>query len=86
MMGTSRAARGAYPSCTCMTPERVREARQRGTEAEIDPACAYHRDAAEHPYDHSIPWNCPTYHDGCNCKEQIAALRERLKAVEGAGR
>lgn len=33
----------------------------------IHPDCAYHALAAEFPLDHSIPWNCATYYDGCNC-------------------
>jgi hypothetical protein len=33
----------------------------------IRPECTYHRAAAANPNNHSIPWNCPTYWDGCNC-------------------
>lgn len=33
----------------------------------IDPECRYHQAAAEQPWNHRIPWNCPTYFDGCNC-------------------
>jgi hypothetical protein len=39
-------------------------------EWKIDPKCIYHKMAKKYPKDHSIPWNCPTYWDGCNCKEQ----------------
>lgn len=42
-------------------------------------------EAKARPYDHSIPWNCPTYWDGCNCAERLeraeaalATLRERI--------
>lgn len=31
--------------------------------------CPYHNLAAQNPDDHSIPWNCPTYWDGCNCAD-----------------
>lgn len=31
-------------------------------------AANYFRIAAENPEDHRIPWNCPSYWDGCNCK------------------
>lgn len=34
----------------------------------IQPECQYHRMAAEQPWNHRIPWNCPTYWDGCNCE------------------
>jgi hypothetical protein len=34
---------------------------------EILPDCQYHRMAAEQPWNHHIPWNCPTFWDGCNC-------------------
>jgi len=33
----------------------------------IDPKCIYHQMAKKYPANHSIPWNCPTYWDGCNC-------------------
>jgi hypothetical protein len=29
--------------------------------------CLYHYAAALQPDNHRIPWNCPTYYDGCNC-------------------
>ena len=50
----------------------------------IDPECPYHKAAAASPQDHSIPWNCPTYHDGCNCKEALRSWRAenaRLRAA-----
>ena len=31
-------------------------------------ACRYHQGAAQQPWNHRIPWNCPTYWDGCNCE------------------
>lgn len=30
--------------------------------------CRYHEGAAQQPWNHRIPWNCPTYWDGCNCE------------------
>jgi hypothetical protein len=33
----------------------------------IDPDCEYHRAAATEPWNHAVPWNCPTFWDGCNC-------------------
>lgn len=29
--------------------------------------CLYHYVAQLQPNNHKIPWNCPTYYDGCNC-------------------
>lgn len=37
----------------------------------INPDCAYHKRAAEHPDDHSMPWNCPTYWAGCHCQSEV---------------
>lgn len=34
----------------------------------INPDCPYHKAATARPWDHRIPWNCPTYWDGCNCE------------------
>ena len=31
--------------------------------------CLYHYAAQLQPSNHRIPWNCPTYYDGCNCGE-----------------
>lgn len=28
----------------------------------------YHEAAAMQPWNHRIPWNCPSYWDGCNCE------------------
>ena len=30
-------------------------------------ACLYHYAARLQPWNHRIPWNCPSYYDGCNC-------------------
>lgn len=30
--------------------------------------CMYHYAASIQPDNHRIPWNCPTYYDGCNCE------------------
>jgi hypothetical protein len=32
-------------------------------------SCMYHYGASLQPGNHRIPWNCPTYYDGCNCAE-----------------
>ena len=29
--------------------------------------CMYHYAAKLQPDNHRIPWNCPTFYDGCNC-------------------
>ena len=57
-----------YGSCICGPPKR----RDDGTYdwSNIRSDCGYHTVAAENPDDHRIPWNCPTYWDGCNCKER----------------
>jgi hypothetical protein len=44
-----------YPGCSCPTHDVV------------DPDCLYHYAASVQPDNHHIPWNCPTYYDGCNC-------------------
>lgn len=41
--------------------------------------CGYHKLARAYPYDHSIAWNCPTYYDGCNCKETVRMYHEERK-------
>jgi hypothetical protein len=35
----------------------------------INPSCQYHASAAQQPWNHRIPWNCPTFYDGCNCDD-----------------
>ena len=37
----------------------------------FNPDCGYHNAAKEQPWNHSIPWNCPTYWDCCNCLEYM---------------
>jgi hypothetical protein len=56
-----------YPGCICVRPERLAlsSSKRRLT---ILPDCRYHQIAAAHPHDHRIPWNCPTFYDGCNCE------------------
>lgn len=44
----------------------------------IDPKCKYHATAAKYPSNHAIPWNCPTYWDGCNCNQRIRTLESEL--------
>lgn len=34
----------------------------------VNPKCKYHAAAKRQPWNHTIPWNCPTFLDGCNCK------------------
>jgi hypothetical protein len=31
-------------------------------------SCLYHYAARLQPDNHRIPWNCPTFYDGCNCE------------------
>lgn len=64
----------------CICPKPTAKKEDGSYDWKIDPACLYHRAAAERPQDHSIPWNCPTYYDGCNCKDSI----ERFMAGETA--
>lgn len=65
-------ARAALSSCICVTLDGQPygySANGDGTyEWRIDPACEYHQAAAAEPWNHRIPWNCPTYWDGCNCE------------------
>jgi hypothetical protein len=35
---------------------------------EVRDDCMYHYAAALQPWNHRIPWNCPSYYDGCNCE------------------
>lgn len=42
--------------CTCPNPHNPNPDR-----------CVYHYAAQLQPGNHRIPWNCPTYYDGCNC-------------------
>lgn len=62
-----------HGSCICQIREK---------KLVVDPACGYHRAAAAAPMDHSIPWNCPTYWDGCNCARVIADLRAEIAAAK----
>jgi hypothetical protein len=40
----------------------------RGKRHEIRDDCMYHYAARQQPWNHRIPWNCPSYYDGCNCQ------------------
>lgn len=76
-------------SCICADPKHPRfkeftDAWSRGEEL-ADPDCKYHQQAAAAPMDHSIPWNCPTYWDGCNCRTEVRRLRSRVQELEDAG-
>ncbi len=72
--------------CICTTPNR----REDGTfDWQIDPACVYHATAAKYPHNHTIPWNCPTYHDGCNChnvlkdkESETIELKAKIEQLE----
>jgi hypothetical protein len=63
-------------SCICVVPGNIDIENQ--SIIQIKPECTYHKAAAAHPQDHSIPWNCPTYWDGCNCKRVIDKLNKEL--------
>jgi hypothetical protein len=41
--------------------------------------CAYHLAAELQPWNHKIPWNCPAFHDGCNCIEHKEEIVRRSK-------
>jgi len=41
----------------------------RDKDHKISPSCMYHYAAQLQPENHNIPWNCPTYYDGCNCED-----------------
>lgn len=47
----------------------------------INPRCEYHATAAKYPSNHSIPWNCPTFYDGCNCNQEFRDLRAANAAL-----
>lgn len=34
----------------------------------MDLGDSYHYGAELQPWNHRIPWNCPSYYDGCNCE------------------
>ena len=56
------------PSCVCNNGEYgATRLPDGGYEWNLDPECPYHQLAAKYPHDHRIPWNCPTFYDGCNC-------------------
>ena len=70
------AARQAYYRARLVTYARVRELTIADTGGctcgictAVDPDCMYHYAAELQPGNHKIPWNCPTYYDGCNCGE-----------------
>jgi hypothetical protein len=49
--------------CTCRWTGAVHRA------VDISEDCMYHYAARLQPWNHKIPWNCPTYYDGCNCEK-----------------
>ena len=53
-----------YPGCAC------------NALPEVNPDCLYHYAASPQPDNHRIPWNCPTYYDGCNCDSAKASVGE----------
>lgn len=72
--------------CVCVTPSRIAAAG--GAMPTILPGCEYHEVAAAYPNDHAIPWNCPSYYDGCNCtrpNDRPALPRIRLDEVWRGG-
>jgi hypothetical protein len=68
--GESRSV--ARSSCTCMSSGITHD--QWATNMN----CSYHRLAAQFPLDHSIPWACPTFWDGCNCTGDPKSDRQHL--------
>jgi hypothetical protein len=62
--------------CICSGLNDPKEVMKDPTKWRIDPDCIYHQMAKKYPKDHSIPWNCPTYWDGCNCKKPTKTEEE----------
>ena len=58
-----------YSGCSCSYGAYV--------EGEVypKPDCDYHNVAKAQPLNHRIPWNCPTFYDGCNCRDTITNYR-----------
>jgi hypothetical protein len=67
----------SIPGCICVRSTKGYGATPKpcggGFDWRIDPDCPYHLAAAADPGNHRIPWNCPTYWDGCNCPEGSSA-------------
>lgn len=53
---------GEVGGCTCQ-----RFDSESRTHTYRNAPCSYHEAAERQPWNHHIPWNCPTYFDGCNC-------------------
>lgn len=78
------AARNAYYKARCDTFARARPltpedcggciCHWRSGALAVRPDCAYHYAAQLQPWNHRIPWNCPAYHDGCNCGDEEVSV------------
>jgi len=70
--------------CVCPSPDRNPDG---SWDWKINENCNYHAVAARYPHNHAIPWNCPTYYDGCNCKrvliEKKTLVEDLLDTLEG---
>jgi hypothetical protein len=66
--------RVAHGGCTCQRSTGESHVYDLG----VDSACGYHAAAAQNPDDHRIPWNCPTYWDGCNCPDMERIVRNAI--------
>jgi len=67
--GVEREDSQVVHGCICPKPT------ERNGKWEFNPECQYHATAAKYRANHAIPWNCPTYYDGCNCVETVKRLQ-----------
>lgn len=81
-MGFVPAARGARETfkhgCICPKPKKDANGKY---DWKIREDCQYHASAAAQPGNHGIPWNCPTYWDGCNCASSLSKQAEEIAAL-----
>lgn len=59
--------------CICPIP---RQKADGSFDWKIRDDCRYHVFALKFAGDHRIPWNCPTYWDGCNCASPTGVLTQ----------
>lgn len=64
--------------CICPMPKKDANGKY---DWKIREDCQYHASAAAQPSNHGIPWNCPTYWDGCNCASSLSKQTEEIAAL-----